>query len=114
LDRSHSGRWLSQTDPHRARPAGRGDLCSKQNARAASSHTGALAGDDEIPEDVFKQSGEIRPRAPLAYAPARRGRAAPACLCPTDNGLTLSLAAGSGRSGAHVHSAVRGYLQSDR
>src|SRR5204863_107500 len=32
-------------------------------ARAASSHTGALAGNDKIYEDVFKQSGVIRARS---------------------------------------------------
>src|SRR6202011_2724182 len=32
-------------------------------AKAASSHTGALAGDDKIYEDVFNQSGVIRARS---------------------------------------------------
>jgi acyl-CoA synthetase (NDP forming) len=31
-------------------------------ARAAASHTGALAGNDKIYEDVLKQSGVIRAR----------------------------------------------------
>lgn len=37
---------------------------TSMGARAASSHTGALAGNDKIYEDVFRQCGVIR-------APAR-------------------------------------------
>ena len=36
---------------------------TNMGARAASSHTGALAGNDKIYEDVFKQSGVIRARS---------------------------------------------------
>ena len=36
---------------------------TSMGARAASSHTGALAGNDKIYEDVFKQSGVIRARS---------------------------------------------------
>ncbi len=77
-------------------------------AKAASSHTGALAGNDKIYEDVLKQSGVIR-RAVLArharVHPRRadpadaEGRerassspapAVPACCCPTPAWTTAS------------------------
>ena len=44
-------------------------------AKAASSHTGALAGNDKIYEDVFKQSGVIRARSLAATARIRARRA---------------------------------------
>ena len=40
-------------------------------ARAASSHTGALAGNDKIYEDVFKQSGVIRAQGAARHARVR-------------------------------------------
>ena len=47
-------------------------------AKAASSHTGALAGNDKIYEDVLKQSGVIRARSLRAAARVRARRADPA------------------------------------
>ena len=44
-------------------------------AKAASSHTGALAGNDKIYEDVLKQSGVIRARSLAAIAGIRPRRA---------------------------------------
>ena len=44
-------------------------------AKAASSHTGALAGNDKIYEDVLKQSGVIRARSLAAIARIRARRA---------------------------------------
>ena len=44
-------------------------------AKAASSHTGALAGNDKIYEDVFEQSGVIRARQLAAIARIRPRRA---------------------------------------
>src|SRR6267143_1459254 len=52
---------------------------TSMGAKAASSHTGALAGDDKIYEDVFKQSGVIRARS-------LRDLLSDACV---DNGLSL-------------------------
>ena len=49
---------VSKKKPVVVLKAGRTSL----GARAASSHTGALAGNDKIYEDVFKQSGVIRAR----------------------------------------------------
>ena len=43
-------------------------------AKAASSHTGALAGNDKIYEDVFKQSGVIRARRCETIARVRARR----------------------------------------
>jgi len=64
-------------------------------ARAASSHTGALAGNDKIYEDVFKQSGVIRARSLrdlLEYA-----RAIPVLATPKgENVVIITGAGGSG------------------
>src|SRR6266571_2536470 len=64
-------------------------------AKAASSHTGALAGNDKIYEDVFKQSGVIRARSLrdlLEYA-----RAIPVLATPKgENVVIITGAGGSG------------------
>jgi acyl-CoA synthetase (NDP forming) len=64
-------------------------------ARAASSHTGALAGNDKIYEDVLKQSGVIRARSLrdlLEYA-----RAIPVLATPKgENVVIITGAGGSG------------------
>jgi acyl-CoA synthetase (NDP forming) len=64
-------------------------------ARAASSHTGALAGNDKIYEDVFKQSGVIRARSLrdlLEFA-----RAIPVLATPKgENVVIITGAGGSG------------------
>jgi acetyl coenzyme A synthetase (ADP forming)-like protein len=70
-------------------------------ARAASSHTGALAGNDKIYEDVFKQSGVIRARSLrdlLEYA-----RAIP--LLPTPKGENVVIITGAGGSGVLLSDA---------
>ena len=71
-------------------------------ARAASSHTGALAGNDRIYEDVFKQSGVIRARSLrdlLEYA-----RAIP--VLPTPKGENIVIITGAGGSGVLLSDAV--------
>jgi acetyl coenzyme A synthetase (ADP forming)-like protein len=71
-------------------------------ARAASSHTGALAGNDKIYEDVFKQSGVIRARSLrelLEFA-----RAIP--VLPTPNGENVLIITGAGGSGVLLSDAV--------
>ena len=64
-------------------------------ARAASSHTGALAGNDKIYDDVLRQSGVIRApglRDMLEYA-----RAIPALATPAgENVVIITGAGGSG------------------
>ena len=71
-------------------------------ARAASSHTGALAGNDKIYEDVFKQSGVIRARSLrdlLEFA-----RAIP--VLPTPKGENVLIITGAGGSGVLLSDAV--------
>jgi acetyl coenzyme A synthetase (ADP forming)-like protein len=71
-------------------------------ARAASSHTGALAGNDKIYEDVFKQSGVIRARSlrdMLEFA-----RAIP--VLPTPKGENVIIITGAGGSGVLLSDAV--------
>src|SRR2546428_7622001 len=70
-------------------------------ARAASSHTGALAGNDKIYEDVFKQSGVIRARSLrdlLEYA-----RAIP--VLPTPKGENVVIITAAGCSGVLLSDA---------
>ncbi len=64
-------------------------------ARAASSHTGALAGDDKVYDDVLRQSGVIRARGlneMLQFA-----RAVP--ILPTPKGENVVIITGAGGSG---------------
>jgi acetyl coenzyme A synthetase (ADP forming)-like protein len=71
-------------------------------ARAASSHTGALAGNDRIYEDVLKQSGVIRARSLrdlLEFA-----RAIP--VLPTPKGENVIIITGAGGSGVLLSDAV--------
>jgi acetyl coenzyme A synthetase (ADP forming)-like protein len=71
-------------------------------ARAASSHTGALAGNDKIYDDVFKQSGVIRARSLrdlLEFA-----RAIP--VLPTPKGENVIIITGAGGSGVLLSDAV--------
>jgi len=70
-------------------------------ARAASSHTGALAGNDKIYDDVLRQSGVIRAKALrelLEYA-----RALP--VLPTPKGENVVIITGAGGSGVLLSDA---------
>jgi len=74
---------------------------TSMGARAASSHTGALAGNDKIYEDVFKQSGVIRARSlrdMLEFA-----RAIP--VLPTPKGENVIIITGAGGSGVLLSDA---------
>ena len=74
---------------------------TSMGARAASSHTGALAGNDKIYDDVFKQSGVIRAKAlreMLEYA-----RAIP--VLPTPKGENVVIITGAGGSGVLLSDA---------
>jgi len=74
---------------------------TSMGARAASSHTGALAGNDKIYDDVFKQSGVIRAKALrelLEYA-----RAIP--KLPTPKGENVVIITGAGGSGVLLSDA---------
>jgi acyl-CoA synthetase (NDP forming) len=70
-------------------------------AKAASSHTGALAGNDKIYEDVLRQSGVIRARSlrdMLEFA-----RAIP--VLPTPKGENVVIITGAGGSGVLLSDA---------
>jgi acetyl coenzyme A synthetase (ADP forming)-like protein len=64
-------------------------------ARAASSHTGALAGNDKIYEDVLKQSGVVRARSLRDLLDFARG----VPLLPTPKGENVVIITGAGGSG---------------
>ncbi|CAH2406180.1 acetate--CoA ligase family protein [Mesorhizobium escarrei] len=64
-------------------------------AKAASSHTGALAGNDKIYEDVFKQSGVIRARSLRQLLEFARG----VPVLPTPKGENVVIITGAGGSG---------------
>ncbi|MFO1315190.1 MAG: acetate--CoA ligase family protein [Burkholderiales bacterium] len=74
---------------------------TSMGARAASSHTGALAGNDRIYDDVLRQSGVIRAKALrelLEYA-----RAIP--VLPTPKGENVVIITGAGGSGVLLSDA---------
>src|SRR3954467_2416811 len=64
-------------------------------AKAAASHTGALAGNDKISEDVFKQSGVIRARSLRQLLEFARG----VPVLPTPKGENILIITGAGGSG---------------
>src|ERR1700694_5919493 len=71
-------------------------------AKAASSHTGALAGNDKVSDDVLRQSGVIRARGLnelLQFA-----RAVP--ILPTPKGENVVIITGAGGSGVLLSDSV--------
>jgi acyl-CoA synthetase (NDP forming) len=70
-------------------------------ARAASSHTGALAGNDKIYDDVFRQCGVIRARALRDMLEFARGIP----LLPTPEGNNVVIITGAGGSGVLLSDA---------
>ena len=70
-------------------------------ARAASSHTGALAGNDRIYEDVLKQSGVIRARSLRDLLEFARGIP----VLPTPKGENVVIITGAGGSGVLLSDA---------
>ncbi|TMG73693.1 MAG: CoA-binding protein [Betaproteobacteria bacterium] len=70
-------------------------------ARAASSHTGALAGNDKIYEDVLKQSGVIRARSLRDLLEFARGIP----VLPTPKGENVLIITGAGGSGVLLSDA---------
>lgn len=71
-------------------------------AKAASSHTGALAGNDKIYEDVFKQVGVIRARSLRQLLEFARGIP----VLPTPKGENVVIITGAGGSGVLLSDAV--------
>jgi acetyl coenzyme A synthetase (ADP forming)-like protein len=89
---------VSKKKPIIVLKAGRTEL----GARAASSHTGALAGNDKIYDDVLRQSGVIRARGLnelLQFA-----RAVP--ILPTPKGENVVIITGAGGSGVLLSDSV--------
>ena len=70
-------------------------------ARAASSHTGALAGNDKIYEDVLKQAGVIRARTLRDLLDFARGIP----VLPTPKGNNVVIITGAGGSGVLLSDA---------
>jgi acyl-CoA synthetase (NDP forming) len=70
-------------------------------ARAASSHTGALAGNDRIYEDVLRQSGVIRARSLRDLLEFARGIP----VLPTPKGNNVVIITGAGGSGVLLSDA---------
>jgi acetyl coenzyme A synthetase (ADP forming)-like protein len=88
---------VSRKKPVVVLKAGRTSL----GARAASSHTGALAGNDKIYEDVFKQSGVIRARSLRDLLEFARGIP----VLPTPKGENVVIITGAGGSGVLLSDA---------
>ena len=70
-------------------------------AAAASSHTGALAGNDKIYEDVLRQSGVIRARSLRQMLELSRG----VPILPTPKGENVVIITGAGGSGVLLSDA---------
>ncbi|GAA1558862.1 acetate--CoA ligase family protein [Kribbella hippodromi] len=70
-------------------------------ARAASSHTGALAGNDKVYDDILKQSGVVR--APGLNEMLQYARGIP--LLPTPKGENVVIITGAGGSGVLLSDA---------
>ena len=70
-------------------------------ARAASSHTGALAGNDKIYDDVLKQSGVIRAKSLRDLLDFARGIP----VLPTPKGENIVIITGAGGSGVLLSDA---------
>jgi acetyl coenzyme A synthetase (ADP forming)-like protein len=77
--------------------AGRTDM----GARAASSHTGALAGNDKVYDDILRQSGVVR--APGLNEMLQYARGIP--LLPTPKGENVVIITGAGGSGVLLSDA---------
>jgi acyl-CoA synthetase (NDP forming) len=90
-------RRVSRKKPVVMLKAGRTSL----GARAASSHTGALAGNDKIYDDVLRQSGVIRARSLRELLDFARGIP----LLPTPKGENVVIITGAGGSGVLLSDA---------
>src|SRR5690242_4701256 len=91
-------RRVSKKKPVVVLKAGRTALGSK----AASSHTGALAGNDKIYDDVLRQSGVIRARSLRDLLEFARGIP----VLPTPKGENVVIITGAGGSGVLLSDAV--------
>ena len=94
---AEAARRVSKKKPVVVLKAGR----TSMGARAASSHTGALAGNDKIYDDVFKQSGVIRARSLRDLLEFARGIP----VLPTPTGNNVVIITGAGGSGVLLSDA---------
>ncbi|MFX1738819.1 acetate--CoA ligase family protein [Paraburkholderia sp. A1RI_3L] len=94
---AEAARRVSKKKPVVVLKAGRTSL----GARAASSHTGALAGNDRIYEDVFRQCGVIRARSLRDLLEFARGIP----KMPTPKGENVVIITGAGGSGVLLSDA---------
>lgn len=94
---SEVAKRVSKKKPIIALKAGR----TKSGSRAASSHTGALAGNDKMYEDILKQSGVIRARSLRDLLEFARGIP----LIPTPKGENVVIITGAGGSGVLLSDA---------
>ncbi len=88
---------VSKTKPVVMLKAGRTQL----GARAAASHTGALAGNDKIYDDVLRQSGVIRAKSLNDLLQFARGLP----ILPTPKGEDIVIITGAGGSGVLLSDA---------
>jgi acyl-CoA synthetase (NDP forming) len=94
---AEAAKRVSKKKPVVVLKAGRTNM----GARAASSHTGALAGNDKIYDDVFKQSGVIRARSLRDLLEFARGIP----VLPTPKGNNVVIITGAGGSGVLLSDA---------
>ncbi|MCX2730324.1 acetate--CoA ligase family protein [Saccharopolyspora sp. NFXS83] len=92
-----AARRITRTKPVVVLKAGRTEL----GARAASSHTGALAGDDQVYDDVLRQAGVVR--APGLNDMLEYARGLP--VLPTPRGENVVIITGAGGSGVLLSDA---------
>lgn len=88
---------VSKTKPIVVLKAGR----TAVGARAANSHTGALAGDDRVYDSILKQSGVIRARTLNDMLEFARGLS----VLPTPKGENVLILTGAGGSGVLLSDA---------
>lgn len=88
---------VSKKKPVVVLKAGRTDM----GARAAKSHTGALAGDDKVYEAILRQSGVIRARSLNDMLEFARGLQ----ILPTPKGENVVIVTGAGGSGVLLSDA---------
>lgn len=94
---AEAAKRVSKVKPVVVLKAGR----TSAGAKAASSHTGALAGNDKIYDDVFNQSGVIRAKSLRQLLDFARG----VPVLPTPKGENVVIITGAGGSGVLLSDA---------
>lgn len=94
---AETAKRVSKKKPVVVLKAGRTDM----GARAASSHTGALAGDDKVYDDILRESGVVR--APGLNEMLQYARGLP--VLPTPKGENVLIITGAGGSGVLLSDA---------